>query len=229
MEKQCSRCHQIKPLESFSPSKNYKYGRASVCKVCHAAYIRTYRRNNPGKARAARQKALKHAKESGWYYAYVKAHHESIRKYHQEYNRQHAEERSRHAAAYYQKNKARFKARASVYYQKTKNVFDARNKQWRGEHPEEWKALLAKRRALQANAPVSDLTAQQWKSIKEAYRHCCIYCGKKSQRLTMDHITPLSKGGSHTYSNVVPACKSCNSKKRDGAVLCPIQPLLLLP
>jgi len=29
----------------------------------------------------------------------------------------------------------------------------------------------------------------------------------------MDHVIPLSKGGKHLPSNVVPACASCNSSK----------------
>jgi 5-methylcytosine-specific restriction endonuclease McrA len=60
-----------------------------------------------------------------------------------------------------------------------------------------------------------------------AYGHCCVYCGRKMQRLTQDHITPLSRGGNHTKSNIVPACRSCNSKKGTGEPLVPVQPMLL--
>ena len=33
------------------------------------------------------------------------------------------------------------------------------------------------------------------------------------ERLTQDHVIPLSKGGQHIKENIVPACPSCNSKK----------------
>ena len=94
-------------------------------------------------------------------------------------------------------------------------------------HKEEHNERGRRRRALKANAPINDLTPAQWVMIKNHYKHSCVYCGKKSQRLTQDHVIPLSKGGSHTLSNVAPACKSCNSKKRDRAPLVPVQPLLL--
>jgi hypothetical protein len=77
-------------------------------------------------------------------------------------------------------------------------------------------AVLAshRRRSLKANAPVRDLTAQQWREIKAAYGHRCAYCHRR-RPLTMDHVIPLSKGGPHTASNVVPACLSCNSGKNN--------------
>ena len=38
----------------------------------------------------------------------------------------------------------------------------------------------------------------------------CQYCGKSTKNLTIDHIIPRSKGGKHTWKNVVSACVSCN-------------------
>ncbi len=86
----------------------------------------------------------------------------------------------------------------------------------------------ARRRARKLQVPVNDLTGIQWLAIKAHYGNRCVYCGRKMQRLTQDHITPLSKGGSHTLSNVVPACQRCNSKKGVKSPLIPIQPLLLI-
>ena len=44
----------------------------------------------------------------------------------------------------------------------------------------------------------------------------CYYCSNKktSKELTMDHITPLARGGKSTKGNIVTACKECNTKKR---------------
>lgn len=44
--------------------------------------------------------------------------------------------------------------------------------------------------------------------------HTCQYCGSK-KRLTLDHVLPRSKGGQHSWDNVVTACAPCNSFKAD--------------
>ncbi|MEB3337776.1 MAG: HNH endonuclease [Leptolyngbyaceae bacterium] len=44
--------------------------------------------------------------------------------------------------------------------------------------------------------------------------HACQYCGS-TKKLTIDHVIPKSKGGSHTWDNVVTACERCNSTKGD--------------
>jgi len=44
----------------------------------------------------------------------------------------------------------------------------------------------------------------------------CVYCGKEST--TVDHITPLSRGGYEAESNLVPACLSCNQHKHASLI-----------
>jgi 5-methylcytosine-specific restriction endonuclease McrA len=44
--------------------------------------------------------------------------------------------------------------------------------------------------------------------------HTCQYCGS-TKHLTLDHVIPRSKGGQHTWDNVVTACEKCNSTKSD--------------
>lgn len=45
-------------------------------------------------------------------------------------------------------------------------------------------------------------------------RHSCQYCGS-TRNLTLDHVLPKSRGGSHSWDNVVTACSHCNSCKGD--------------
>lgn len=41
----------------------------------------------------------------------------------------------------------------------------------------------------------------------------CGYCGRAGD--TLDHIVPRSRGGEHTWTNLVLACKTCNQRKAD--------------
>ena len=50
------------------------------------------------------------------------------------------------------------------------------------------------------------------KKIKEAWDNKCAYCGSDKE-LTIDHITPRSKGGADVTKNVVCACHDCNQDK----------------
>lgn len=102
-----------------------------------------------------------------------------------------------------------------------KKAYKAKNRDYFAVHE-------STRRAQKRNAPIRDLTTAQWQMIQALQKHRCYYCGKRCKgKLTQDHIVPLSKGGSHTLSNVVGACGACNSKKNDGPPPRPVQPLLL--
>ena len=43
--------------------------------------------------------------------------------------------------------------------------------------------------------------------------HTCQYCGYKGEQLSVDHVCPRSRGGQHTWDNVVTACIRCNVYK----------------
>ena len=66
------------------------------------------------------------------------------------------------------------------------------------------------------------------KFVKIPYRHAvplsrraifardggrCVYCG--SPATSIDHVIPRSRGGAHTWENVVSACHRCNHLKAD--------------
>lgn len=49
----------------------------------------------------------------------------------------------------------------------------------------------------------------------------CNYCSKQLTRFnaTLDHIQPISKGGDHSYDNLITACLPCNSQKGSKPVM----------
>lgn len=44
--------------------------------------------------------------------------------------------------------------------------------------------------------------------------HTCDYCGCELTKKSIDHIIPLSKGGTHELTNLSVCCPRCNSSKR---------------
>jgi len=55
------------------------------------------------------------------------------------------------------------------------------------------------------------------KNIMKRDENRCQYCGKtlRGETETLDHVIPSSRGGKHTWTNVVAACKPCNTHKAD--------------
>lgn len=41
----------------------------------------------------------------------------------------------------------------------------------------------------------------------------CQYCGRPAENV--DHVVPRSRGGLHTWENVVAACRPCNARKEN--------------
>ncbi len=76
------------------------------------------------------------------------------------------------------------------------------------------KAGRARRRAAEQNAKGTYTWAEVtrlWISIDRS----CAYCDQAVTVYEPDHVVPLSKGGSNSITNIVPACPLCNSDKRD--------------
>jgi 5-methylcytosine-specific restriction endonuclease McrA len=103
--------------------------------------------------------------------------------------------------------------------------------QWHSEHKERRKAwkqtwsktsvtyrarvkvAKAKRRSLIVNNG-GTFKPCEWIELCAMYKQRCLCC-KELKPLTVDHIIPLSKGGSNSIENIQPLCFQCNSKKRD--------------
>ncbi len=89
-------------------------------------------------------------------------------------------------------------------------------REWAKAHPEYYRAAAKLRRA-RLSGVVCDLTDQETRELFEEYAGLCAYC--HAAATTIDHVMPISAGGSHSKANLVPACKSCNSSKHDKPLL----------
>lgn len=124
---------------------------------------------------------------------YSDSNQEKIKKNHKEYRRKNKEKIKGYV------NKEKQKEYAKKYYGNNK-----------GKYIIHWQ----KRRTIKRNLP-STLTLKEWQSTKDYFNHECAYCGKKLKKLEQDHFWPLSKSGEYTRFNIIPACKSCNTSKKN--------------
>jgi 5-methylcytosine-specific restriction endonuclease McrA len=98
---------------------------------------------------------------------------------------------------YYAENKARVKAAVIAY---------------RRANPDVVRTLKHLRRGREMRALGAHTTAE-WRELVRRYDGRCAYCSGQGP-LTRDHRIPLARGGSNAIENLVPACRSCNARKR---------------
>lgn len=123
---------------------------------------------------------------------------------------------------YYEKNADKIKERQLGYYNENKGKCRQSEKDWCKNNPTRRRMTCAKSRTLKYGSE-STLTEKEWLEIKSFFCCSCAYCGmpeKKSlkiygEHLHHEHVVPLIDGGAYSYGNVVPACRSCNSSKRN--------------
>ena len=76
-----------------------------------------------------------------------------------------------------------------------------------------------RRKALERGSIGIQMKGKQVAKRFAEFGDCCAYCGAKGATgrwlgLHADHVIPISKGGTHVLSNLVPACRTCNFSKR---------------
>jgi len=108
------------------------------------------------------------------------------------------------------------------YYRKNAEKLRQAEVERRKQKPE----LMAKymRDAYQRrNEAEGHYTDDQWQALVEYYcpDNRCLCCGDEydntilDRKLTVDHIVPLSNGGTHWPDNIQPLCYRCNCSKQD--------------
>jgi 5-methylcytosine-specific restriction endonuclease McrA len=57
------------------------------------------------------------------------------------------------------------------------------------------------------------ISRRTWQALLDAFGGVCCYCDAPGD-MTVEHLTPLAKGGTNEIGNVAPACVKCNASKR---------------
>jgi 5-methylcytosine-specific restriction endonuclease McrA len=223
--KVCSKCGVEKPVTDFYKKKSGKFGVEGCCKECTKAAVKAYRLTPEGKANKKAWDQSDKAKASAKEYWQSPAGKAALKRFRQ--SPKYKELKARHKKtqryrdtllAYKRSDKSKAQDKA---YKETpagkESSLKAQKKHSKTEKRKASAARCATKRRTQIEI-LSTLTADEWIGIKESFKQRCVYCGEK-KHLTMDHIIPVSKGGFHIKGNIVPACRSCNSRKNNKSVL----------
>lgn len=232
-QKRCHKCGELRPVVMFARNTRAKDGLDNRCKICETARYRAneeavkarakaYRENNAEQVRAKKKeysdahKAEKSAYDRARYEALgaeirarVKAYREAnpdlIRERKKKYQRENREKLIAYLREWY---------KANVEYRR-ENAERLREKArlWAQANPHKIAIRRHKRRAhIIANG--GNFSLDDYLLLIEIQGDICAYC-HRADKMTIEHIIPVSRGGRHELSNICLACKSCNSSKGD--------------
>lgn len=89
-------------------------------------------------------------------------------------------------------------------------------RRWWRKNPHRVAQQNGKRKALLKNSLATDCSA---KIIELRLARFCRWCCRPFHKnLTIDHVIPLDRGGNHIPDNLVAACLSCNTSRRNKLV-----------
>lgn len=93
----------------------------------------------------------------------------------------------------------------------------AKQREWRRNNPETY---VAKNHRYQTNKTQAggSYTKEEWLSLIEKFGNKCLCCRRSDVKLTVDHVVPVSRGGTSNIDNLQPLCKPCNIRKHDRTI-----------
>jgi 5-methylcytosine-specific restriction endonuclease McrA len=200
MVKACKHCLLELPLEQFYPHKRAADGHESICKKCSKVKTYAYRAANRKKVAAYQQR---YKRRQAGLETPVRVQTE------EEARASRLAAGKRYALAHPELDrmrKKRWRRENSAAVNEYQRVYMVK---WRAENRERDNLLKARyrhaRRAAGELPPVDTLLA--------LLKRPCAYCSGLA--VEIDHVIPVSKGGSNALENLAPACRGCNASKRN--------------
>jgi 5-methylcytosine-specific restriction endonuclease McrA len=127
---------------------------------------------------------------------------------------------------YIEDNAEEVRDRRRRYREAHRDEETARIRHWLENNPEKVAAMNQRRndrrRTRVVQALGDGITETEWLELREEFDHACAYCHARNVPLQRDHARPLAhptEPGRHDASNIVPACRSCNSRKHTRTLL----------
>jgi 5-methylcytosine-specific restriction endonuclease McrA len=118
---------------------------------------------------------------------------------------------------YYLANKQRLDAYRSLWSKSNSGKQVEYVRKCRDAKPDKYRALRRRaentRRARLGGGGTH--TIEEWHQLLRDTGNRCLRCGVSGKKvsLTVDHILPVSMGGTDSIDNIQPLCKPCNSAK----------------
>lgn len=196
--KRCTKCGKDLPAtpEYFYRDRSHADGLSSQCKECKAPAAAKWALINPEKKKDAQRK-------------WVAKNKDRVTGYKRSYEVRNKDEQRERRKRWAKNNPDKVSAKN----RKRKAYLAEWMRKWRKDNPDKSRAVKARRRARE-NASPTHYTAADVKRQYNAQKGRCYYCGcSVKSNFHVDHVIPLSRGGSNGPENIVIACQPCNKSK----------------
>lgn len=116
----------------------------------------------------------------------------------------------------YERHREKLVAKSKAVYAADPERAKARITEWKRRNPEHARALRHAHKAKIRNTN-GTYKAAHWKAMCAWFGNRCLACHVVAP-LVVDHVIPLSRGGTNTIDNLQPLCATCNHRKYANTV-----------
>lgn len=227
--KTCSRCRDDLPASEFHKNSRHPSGLQTYCKACSREKLRENRAKNPERTRAQGRENMRRRRERDP---------QGVIEYQRRWRADNPDKIRESKTAWNQANYAKMRLHANRASRKWKaanpvkvrrgsiawavanpDKVATKSRKWRDSHPIKVRAARSRRRALIRSTSIGAV------DLDLLWVRQCAVCALCNQRIdhslawpepmsrSVDHIVPLSKGGTHEQANLAWTHLVCNLKK----------------
>lgn len=195
-EKYCAGCATTKPASSFGRNKRYWHGLQDHCRECRSA-----------------RHAANAEKKAEYDKRYRAENSERIKEYQRRYYEQYRGYVLSRNKRWYEANHEHHNKVSLAYYYANRDTY---LRQWKANYEADKEKYIARARANNARKRNADGT-HTITDVHQKYEEQgakCYWCKKPLNGVYhVDHIIPISKGGSNCPANIACSCPFCNLSK----------------
>jgi hypothetical protein len=192
---------------------------ATVARHQRESYHRFYQANVESQRKRNRCNYIANAdKRRNYASNYRKANADKVRKSKWRYSMANIDAERERRRIYYQANSERLKERSRET-----------SRRWYIANPDKHREKIRRRNAWKRAArrqALHPVTRSQIDARFAIWGNRCAFCGADAahqrnhgrQRLTVEHVLALTKGGLDEATNIIPACTACNSSKNNSPI-----------